>query len=81
MPNNNRTPFEIRLDLLKMAKEMLESDVYAKRTALDNKWFQDVEVARTKGEKLPEPPALVPFPTEDEIIRKAKLLNDFISNG
>lgn len=75
------TPFEIRLDLLKMAKEMLESDCYAKRQAADNKWFQDVEIARTKGEAIPATPELVPFPTEEKIIAKAQALNDFISNG
>ena len=28
---SNMTPFEIRLELLKMAKEMLEQDYYGKR--------------------------------------------------
>jgi hypothetical protein len=77
----NMSPFEIRLDLLKMAKDMLESDCYAKRTASDNKWFQDVETARANGKEIPQTPAHIPFPSEEEIIRKAKLLNDFVSNG
>ena len=35
---SNMTPFEIRLELLKMAKEMLTEDYYGKREQVSNDW-------------------------------------------
>ena len=34
---SNMTPFEIRLELLKMAKEMLTEDYYGRREQISNK--------------------------------------------
>ena len=35
---SNMTPFEIRLELLKMAKDMLVEDYFGKREAISNEW-------------------------------------------
>jgi len=43
---SNMTPFEIRLELLKMAKEMLEEDYRSKREQISNDWSVKVEVAK-----------------------------------
>jgi hypothetical protein len=56
---SNMSPFEIRLELLKMAKEMLEQEFFVK-----------FEHDKTTA-----------FPSEAEVIAKAKTLNDFVSKA
>ena len=50
------TPFEIRLELLKMAKDMLTDDYYGKREVISNGWQTQIETARLKGETPPNHP-------------------------
>jgi hypothetical protein len=78
--------YVIRLDLLKMAKEMLEQDWHAQRDTLQQHWQHEVELAKIKAhardsliESVPPAPTLKPFPTEAEVIAKAKALNEFIN--
>lgn len=74
------TPFEIRLELLKMAREMLGDDYYGKREAISNQYATDCDVAKLKGEEPPKHPGYPPFPSEQEVIAKAQALNTFVSN-
>jgi hypothetical protein len=76
---SNMTPFEIRLELLKMAKEMLTEDYYGKREQVSNDWQVKVENARHAGAQPPEHPGFPAYPTETEIIAKAATLNGFVS--
>jgi hypothetical protein len=76
----NLTPFEIRLELLKMAKDMLTEDYYGKREIVSNDWQMKIESARLNGGAMPEHPGFPPFPSEAEIIAKAQQLNGFVSN-
>ena len=76
---SNMTPFEIRLELLKMAKDMLEQEYHGKREKLHNEWNVQVENARHAGTATPVFPELPAFPTEAEIIKKASELNGFVS--
>jgi hypothetical protein len=46
---SNMTPFEIRLDLLKMAQGMLSDDYYGKREQISNDWSMQCESAKIKG--------------------------------
>ena len=78
--------YSIRLELLKMAKEMMEQDWHAEHSVLQTRWEQEVNLAQIKAqakdsliESIPVLPTFRPFPTEDEIIKKAKTLNEFIS--
>jgi len=78
--------YEIRLELLKMAKEMLEQDWHAQREAVMTDYNTRVSFAHAKGEaagfqnaELPNAPTFKMFPTESEIIAKAKTLNEFIN--
>lgn len=78
--------FELRLELLKMAKEMLEQDWHAQREAVMTDYNTKVSFAHGNAESLgfkdtnlPAAPTFKPFPTEEEIIKKAKVLNEFIS--
>ena len=73
------TPFEIRLELLKMAKEMLTDDYYGKREQISNNWQTQIETSRLKGETPPSHPGFPEFPSETDIIKKAAELNSFVS--
>jgi hypothetical protein len=73
------TPYEIRLELLKMAKDMLTDDYHGKRDALQQQWHTQVDAAKIAGTQSPDFPALPPFPNEDEIVKKAEALNQFVS--
>ncbi len=73
------TPFEIRLELLKMAQTMLEQDYYGKRESISNDWQVKVDNARHAGQLPPDHPGFPPYPTEADIISKANTLNGFVS--
>jgi len=73
------TPYEIRLELLKMAKDMLTDDYYGRREIISNSWQTEIESARLKGETPPSHPGFPEFPNESEIIKKAEALNGFVS--
>ena len=77
---SNMTPFEIRLELLKMAKDMLNDEYYGKREVISNEWSTKVEVAKIHGGELPVHPGFPAYPSENEIIAKAQTLNGFVSN-
>lgn len=76
---SNMTPYEIRLDLLKMAQAMLEQDYYGKREAISNDWQVRVDNARHAGTQPPDHPGYPSYPSEAEIIAKAAILNGFVS--
>ena len=77
---SNMTPFEIRLELLKMAKDMLYDDYFGTRERISNNWQMQCETARHKGETPPEHPGFPTIPSETDIINKAHALNGFVSN-
>ena len=77
---SNLTPFEIRLELLKMAKNMLVDEYDGKRESISNDWSTKVESAKLNGGTIPDHPGFPPYPTESEIINKAQVLNGFVSN-
>ena len=77
---SNLTPFEIRLELLKMAKDLLLEDYNSNKERLINEWHVKVESAKLNGQSIPEHPAFPSYPTENEIISKAQSLNGFVSN-
>jgi hypothetical protein len=77
---SNMTPFEIRLELLKMARDMLYDDYHAQSNRIQSEWHVKCETARAKGEVPPEHPALPEIPSEADIISKAATLNGFVSN-
>jgi hypothetical protein len=77
---SNLTPFEIRLELLKMAKDMLVEEYYGKRDQLQEDWRIRVEVAKLNGGAIPDHPAVPAYPSETDVINKAKELNGFVSN-
>ena len=76
---SNMTPFEIRLELLKMAKDMLVEDYYGSREKISNEWALKADIAKVHGNPIPEHPGYPAYPTEAEIIAKATALNGFVS--
>lgn len=75
----NLTPFEIRLELLKMSKEMLEQDYYGLREKVSNEYASKCDFAKINGQAIPEHPGFPAFPSETEVIKKATELNSFVS--
>lgn len=76
----SKTPFEIRLELLKMAKEMLEQDYHTHKDMLRQMWEIEVVRANETNAPIPSSPIIPPFPTAFEVIEKARTLNAFVSN-
>ena len=74
---SNMTPFEIRLELLKMAQTMLEQDYYGKREQISNDWQVKVENARHAGSAPPEHPGFPAYPTEAEVVVERSFFKDF----
>ena len=77
---SNMTPFEIRLELLKMSRDMLYDDYHAQTNRLQQEWHVVCDTAKAKGETPPKYPALLTIPSETDIISKAATLNGFVSN-
>lgn len=77
---SNLTPFEIRLELLKMAKELLMEEYTSNKDRLINEWQVKVESAKLNGQVIPDHPAFPSYPNETDIINKAQSLNGFVSN-
>lgn len=77
----NKTPYEIRLEVLKMAQDIETQHYYANRETLMNNWQVQVETARNKDLAPPEMPTMPEFPTEESIVKKAQFLSEYINNN
>lgn len=82
----NKTPFELRFDLLAMAKDILTERMMGERMRLENDWQTERELAfiaaqhKETTKKVPAFPKM-PELSEDEIISMASKLNEFVSNS
>ena len=72
----SKTPFEIRLQLLEMSKDLLLQDYYSKKELAMVEWH-----AKLETDKATPVPTIDNMPSEDEIIEKAKKLNAFVSQA
>jgi hypothetical protein len=81
----NKTPFEIRTDLLQQAQNILNERMYAERQRLENDWNLKREEwsMRACNNEFTDAPSFptMPIVTSEEIVAEAKKLNDFVSNG
>jgi hypothetical protein len=68
--------YEIRLELVKLAKDGLYEKVQSRRQALSEEYFSNKELYQNL-----QYPELPDYPTTEEIIAEAKKLNDFVSNN
>jgi hypothetical protein len=68
----------IRFELLKMSRELVISEYNNQRADLHNQWIVESDkIWRTQRLRVAYPP-IPPFPTEVDIIKRAKLLMDFV---
>lgn len=69
-----------RLELIKMARELLNEEYINKRAQDHNRWLAESDVMwRTKKLKLPYPP-FASYPTDEEIVAKATVLYNFVNS-
>ena len=73
------SPFQIRLELLRMAKDLLMNDHQDKKNIIDATWNSQVEAAKINGVSSPEHPGYPQIPNEEDIVKKAEALNQFVS--
>jgi len=67
-----------KLEVLKMARELLNEEYINRRAEDHNRWIAECDVAwKTKGIKLAYPP-FAPYPSEAEILAKASTLYKFV---
>ena len=71
----SKTPYEIRFDLLQLAREILSQPIYEEVNARKEKWHGLSEHIR----HLTDYPTMPTFPSSTEIINKAEELNKFVS--
>jgi hypothetical protein len=74
----SKTPYEIRLDLLKMANEILATPIYQKRDALMQEYHSKLTDANRDTLSFP---TLPDFPSSTDVVSKAEELNKFVSQG
>lgn len=73
------SPFEIRLELLKMAKDIILEDFYSQKQVIDNNWTTSVDHAQKQMAMPPVHPGYPSSITEQQIIDMATKLNSFVS--
>ena len=80
----SKTPYEIRLELLKLAKDSLYDPVFQKRQNLMDEFISKREVfvgmsGPTEEQLALQFPVMPDFPNTDTIIAEAEKLNQFVS--
>ena len=79
----SKTPYEIRLELLKLANEVLTVPIHAARDHLISEFHTSRETfVNEDAPRNPLPfPILPTFPNTDAIIAEAEKLNNFVSKS
>jgi len=77
---SNLSPFEIRLELLKMAKDMLTDSYFSEKDRISADWNVRVDTAKLNGQPIPDHPPYPTYPSETDVVNKAQMLNGFVSN-
>ena len=76
----SNSEFDKRFELIKMARDLLNDEYLNRRAEQHNRWLViDDKMKRTHGLNVPYP-EFVPFPTEDDILKKAQALYAFIDD-
>ena len=71
----SKTPYEIRLELLKLAKDSLWEPIYQKRQALADEYHSKLTEANREAHPFP---TLPDFPSTTDIIAKAEEMKKFV---
>jgi len=73
-------PYMLRLELLKMAQDALNTEYHTKCDMIRTDWNNKVTLGMESNKIIPQPD-LPPIYTMEQIVEKAKVLNDFVSQG
>ena len=81
-----KTPYELRYELLMMAQSIANEQALSLRIQIENNWNMQCEAARSFAEKTDTAPSFPLFPsvpcvTEEDIIKTANKLNEFVSKS
>ena len=74
----SKTPYELRLELLKMANEILVTPVFQKRQALTDEYHSKITDANRATLAFP---TLPDFPSSTDIVAKAEELKKFVDQA
>jgi hypothetical protein len=74
----SKTPYEIRLDLLHLAKEILQMPVHQTREAKINEYHSKLTDANRESLAFP---TLPDFPSSTDIVSKAEELKKFVDQA
>lgn len=74
----SKTPYEVRLELLKLANEILTTPVFQQREALREEFHSKLTDANRGTTSFP---TLPDFPSVNDIVAKAEELNRFVSQS
>ena len=74
----SKTPYEIRLELLTLAKEILQAPVYEKRNKLSDE--NHSKLTDANRDSLPFP-TMPDFPSTTDIVAEAEALKKFVDQA
>jgi hypothetical protein len=73
------TPFEVRLEVLKMAKDLCMEKHYNQKQKVECTYFNSVDFNQKNDLAPPNFPDFPDVPTENEILSRAKNLIEFVN--
>ena len=79
MSKDIKTPFELRMDMIATAKDLLEKQFELNKEIAITTWKIAVEAATAAQKAIPAMPELPKFPTLEEIMETAQKMNVFVS--
>ena len=74
----SKTPYEIRLELLKLSNEILTTPIFQRRESLMNEYHSKLTDENRENLSFP---TLPDFPSITDVISQAETLNRFVSNN
>jgi hypothetical protein len=74
----SKTPYEIRLELLNLAKEILQAPIYQKRESLSDEYHS--KLTESNRGTLPYP-TMPDMPSSTDIVAKAEELKKFVDQA
>ncbi len=77
----SKTPYEIRLELISMAQQMLLEEYHTNKEYLLEQWRNNRDDCKSSNNIPIGAPKLPDFPTEEQILAKAEALNNFVSKA
>lgn len=72
---------QINLEVLKIAKELVENQYLDYRAKVHNKWLTDSERLWDTEQSKMDYPEINPYPTEEDIVARAQVLLDFLNKS